>query len=195
MQGIWPLDQLGHRHPATWRQDRGRQRTGRIHRIHDQTAASRSVLAVRGQDGSFTLGLGIRSDGKSGSHMTLRWREMDSNPRSPVRGSRLAMPSADRFDTSRRSSGAPSDLILLLFSAGGRPGDRRKKMPTSSKICPGPLAGVMRLRRGRAVLRLRWGEELRCDLYPSVTQRRACTRRMSRRLGRPTRRSPRLHHL
>jgi hypothetical protein len=39
------------------------------------------------------------------------------------------------------------------------------------------------------------GEELRCDLYPSVTQRRACTRRMSRRLGRPTRRSARLHHL
>jgi hypothetical protein len=68
----------------------------------------------------------------------------------------MAVPSADRFDTSRRCSGAPADLILLLFSAGERPGDRPKKMPTSSQICPRPLAGVMRLRRGGAVLRLRW---------------------------------------
>jgi two-component system NtrC family sensor kinase len=34
-----PVDQLGHRHPAAWRHDRGRQPGRRVHRIHDPPAA------------------------------------------------------------------------------------------------------------------------------------------------------------
>ena len=34
-----PVDQLRHRHPAARRHDRGRQRAGRLHRVHDPPAA------------------------------------------------------------------------------------------------------------------------------------------------------------
>ena len=34
-----PVDQLGHRHAAAWRHDRGRQRSRRVHRVHDPPAA------------------------------------------------------------------------------------------------------------------------------------------------------------
>jgi CheY-like chemotaxis protein len=40
--GSRAFDHLGHRHAATRRLDRGRQRTRRIHRIHDTPAAQRS---------------------------------------------------------------------------------------------------------------------------------------------------------
>ena len=81
----------------------------------------------------------------------------------------MAMPSADRFDTSRRSSGAPADLILLLFSAGGRPGDRPKKMPTSSKICPRPLGGSDATAERTCRSTPQMGDELRCDLWKAAT--------------------------
>jgi two-component system NtrC family sensor kinase len=37
-----PVDQLGHRHAAAWRHDRGRQHARRVHRIHDPSAPHRS---------------------------------------------------------------------------------------------------------------------------------------------------------
>jgi hypothetical protein len=42
--------------------------------------------------------------GKSGSHRTLRWRETDSNPRSPVRGTTFF--ETARFDHSGNSTPA-----------------------------------------------------------------------------------------
>jgi len=37
--GLGPFDQLGHRHPAAWRYNRGRQPGRRVHRVRDPPAA------------------------------------------------------------------------------------------------------------------------------------------------------------
>ena len=41
------VDQLGHRHPAAWRNDRGRQSRWRVHRVHDPPAAAQVLSSTR----------------------------------------------------------------------------------------------------------------------------------------------------
>src|SRR5580700_3688903 len=64
---------------------------------------------------SLTDRIAYRPETKSGSHTTLRWREVDSNPRSPVEDSTFSRPPGNRRLRNRPGS---QNRVLTITRAG-----------------------------------------------------------------------------